>query len=128
MVTLVPVCASQLGNTLPPAAHQMLLFVAAVSVRRVIICNPILSLLWSHLIPLPFFLPRCKPVVCVCACVFVLCVRESVNVIYSLYLCVYVCLVEGSSPRHLSMYRPDDFPGMDSLLVSLVNMFLSFFT
>ncbi len=39
-----------------------------------------------------------------------------------------MCLVEGSSPRHLPMYQPDDVSGMDSLVVVLVNMFLSFFT
>lgn len=33
----------------------------------------------------------------------------------------------GSSPRHLPVYQPDEVSGMDSLVVVLVNMFLSFF-
>ena len=57
-----------------------------------------------------------------CVCVY-MCVQYT-----CVCVCEYVCLVEGSSPRHLPMYQPDDVSGMVSLSVVLVNMFLSFFT
>lgn len=87
-------------------------------------CNLILShVMSSHLSS--FLFAGDQWFVCVCVCVLVV---SSYCMCVCVCICGCACLVEGSSPRHLPMYQPDDVSGMDSLLVVLVNMFLPFFT